>query len=138
MVQILVTVFFRNVIRQYCMRVWYAKSDLWLNALYYSMLTFESYSHNSDEVTLRWMDNAITLMKPIQLPDFDLIAYHPTNETMNYPNGYWDQLRVSVTKTIQITGSGTRTFIDSSKCDAFSFSRTHPIACWHLPVISRL
>lgn len=58
------------------------------------MLIFESYSHNNDEVTLRWMDEAVTLMKPIQLPDFDLVYYRIKNETMLYPNGFWDQLQV--------------------------------------------
>ncbi|VDK28358.1 unnamed protein product [Gongylonema pulchrum] len=60
------------------------------------MLIFESYSHNSDEVTLKWMDEAVTLMKPIQLPDFDLVYYTTKNETMLYPNGYWDQLQVII------------------------------------------
>uniref|UniRef100_A0A915Q1Z7 Ligand-gated ion channel 50 n=1 Tax=Setaria digitata TaxID=48799 RepID=A0A915Q1Z7_9BILA len=60
-------------------------------------LRFESYSHNKDEVMLRWMDNAVTLMKPIQLPDFDLACYKINNETMLYPNGYWDQLQVIFT-----------------------------------------
>ncbi|VDM97355.1 unnamed protein product, partial [Thelazia callipaeda] len=58
------------------------------------ILIFESYSHNKDEVALRWMDEAVTLMKPIQLPDFDLVCYETKNETMFYPNGYWDQLQV--------------------------------------------
>ncbi|VDN91633.1 unnamed protein product [Brugia pahangi] len=60
-------------------------------------LRFESYSHNKDEVTLRWMKNAITLMKPVQLPDFDLVCYRTNNETVLYPNGYWDQLQVIFT-----------------------------------------
>ncbi|VDK88158.1 unnamed protein product [Litomosoides sigmodontis] len=60
-------------------------------------LKFESYSHNRDEVTLRWMNDAITLMKPIQLPDFDLVYYRIRNETILYPNGYWDQLQVIFT-----------------------------------------
>ncbi|KAL3986095.1 Neurotransmitter-gated ion-channel ligand binding domain family protein [Acanthocheilonema viteae] len=61
------------------------------------ILRFESYSHNKDEVTLRWMDHAITLMKPLQLPDFDLVCYRTNNETILYPNGYWDQLQVIFT-----------------------------------------
>ncbi|VDN54695.1 unnamed protein product [Dracunculus medinensis] len=58
------------------------------------VLIFESYSHNSEEVTLRWMNEPITLMKPIQLPDFDMIFFKTNSETMLYPNGYWDQLQV--------------------------------------------
>ncbi|EFO17222.2 hypothetical protein LOAG_11278 [Loa loa] len=60
-------------------------------------LRFESYSHNNDEVILRWMDNAITWMKPVQLPDFDLVSYRIINETVLYPNGHWDQLQVIFT-----------------------------------------
>lgn len=60
----------------------------------FSVLIFESYSHNSEEVTLRWMNEPITLMKPIQLPDFDMIFFKTNSETMLYPNGYWDQLQV--------------------------------------------
>uniref|UniRef100_A0A9J2PMP4 Neurotransmitter-gated ion-channel transmembrane domain-containing protein n=1 Tax=Ascaris lumbricoides TaxID=6252 RepID=A0A9J2PMP4_ASCLU len=62
-----------------------------------SVLIFESYSHNSEEVTLKWMDEAVTLMRPIQLPDFDLVLFRANNETMLYPNGYWDQLQVVFT-----------------------------------------
>lgn len=61
------------------------------------VLIFESYSHNSEEVTLKWMDEAVTLMRPIQLPDFDLVLFRANNETMLYPNGYWDQLQVVFT-----------------------------------------
>ncbi|KHN72498.1 Ligand-gated ion channel 50 [Toxocara canis] len=61
------------------------------------VLIFESYSHNSEEVTLKWMDEAVTLMKPIQLPDFDMVLFRANNETMLYPNGYWDQLQVVFT-----------------------------------------
>ncbi|VDM15032.1 unnamed protein product [Wuchereria bancrofti] len=43
------------------------------------------------------MKNAITLMKPVQLPDFDLVCYRTNNETVLYPNGYWDQLQVIFT-----------------------------------------
>jgi cation transporter family protein len=58
-------------------------------------LLFESYSHNSEEVTLHWMDEPITLMKNIQLPDFDMVQFDTKRENMLYPNGYWDQLQVS-------------------------------------------
>lgn len=44
------------------------------------------------------MDEAITLMKPVQLPDFDLVCYRINNETILYPNGYWDQLQVSISE----------------------------------------
>ncbi|VDK64159.1 unnamed protein product [Anisakis simplex] len=61
------------------------------------ILVFESYSHNSEEVKLKWMDEAVTLMKQIQLPDFDMVFFRANNETMLYPNGYWDQLQVVFT-----------------------------------------
>ncbi|KHJ98606.1 hypothetical protein OESDEN_01409 [Oesophagostomum dentatum] len=46
-------------------------------------------------VQLRWMDEAVTLMKPIQLPDFDLVNFVTKKENLLYPNGYWDQLQAS-------------------------------------------
>ncbi|CAO4380306.1 unnamed protein product [Caenorhabditis nigoni] len=61
------------------------------------ILIFESYSHNSEEVELHWMEEAVTLMKPIQLPDFDMVHYSTKKETLLYPNGYWDQLQVTFT-----------------------------------------
>ncbi|CAD6193919.1 unnamed protein product [Caenorhabditis auriculariae] len=61
------------------------------------ILVFESYSHNSEEVELQWMEDAVTLMKPIQLPDFDMVHYSTKKETLFYPNGYWDQLQVTFT-----------------------------------------
>jgi hypothetical protein len=58
------------------------------------VLLFESYSHNSEEVTLHWMVEPITLMKQITLPDFDMIQFDTKRETLLYPNGYWDELQV--------------------------------------------
>lgn len=43
------------------------------------------------------MEEAVTLMKPIQLPDFDMVHYSTKKETLLYPNGYWDQLQVTFT-----------------------------------------
>lgn len=60
-------------------------------------LLFESYSHNNEEVTLHWMDEPITLMKVIQLPDFDMVQYDTRRESFIYPNGYWDQLQAVFT-----------------------------------------
>ncbi|KAK6039640.1 hypothetical protein COOONC_22855, partial [Cooperia oncophora] len=48
-------------------------------------------------VQLRWMEEAVTLMKPIQLPDFDMVHYETKKENLLYPNGYWDQLQVVFT-----------------------------------------
>ncbi|ETN73418.1 Neurotransmitter-gated ion-channel ligand binding domain protein, partial [Necator americanus] len=61
------------------------------------ILILESYSHNAEEVQLRWMEEAVTLMKPIQLPDFDLVNFETKKENLLYPNGYWDQLQVVFT-----------------------------------------
>uniref|UniRef100_A0A1I7YRA0 Ligand-gated ion channel 50 n=1 Tax=Steinernema glaseri TaxID=37863 RepID=A0A1I7YRA0_9BILA len=61
------------------------------------MLIFESYSHNSEEVTLDWMEEPVTLMKNIQLPDFDMVHFDTKHKTMDYPNGHWDQLQVIFT-----------------------------------------
>ncbi|KAI1716061.1 neurotransmitter-gated ion-channel ligand binding domain-containing protein [Ditylenchus destructor] len=61
------------------------------------VLFFESYSHNSEEVTLHWMTEPITMMKNIQMPDFDMVQFDTKRETLFYPNGYWDQLQVLFT-----------------------------------------
>ncbi|VDO82739.1 unnamed protein product [Heligmosomoides polygyrus] len=61
------------------------------------ILILESYSHNAEEVQLRWMEEAVTLMKPIQLPDFDMVHFETKKENLLYPNGYWDQLQVVFT-----------------------------------------
>nr|WRV86329.1 mod-1 [Meloidogyne graminicola] len=61
------------------------------------VLLFESYSHNSEEVTLHWMAEPITLMKQITLPDFDMIQFDTRRETLLYPNGRWSQLEVGFT-----------------------------------------
>lgn len=59
-------------------------------------LIFESYSYNSEEVKLEWfLDSPVTLMKPIALPDFDLVGWLAENFTLPYPNGLWDRLRVT-------------------------------------------
>ncbi|CAD5225083.1 unnamed protein product [Bursaphelenchus okinawaensis] len=60
-------------------------------------LLFESYSHNNEEVSLHWMDEPITLMKVIQLPDFDMVQYDTRTEKFYYPNGNWDQLQAVFT-----------------------------------------
>jgi hypothetical protein len=38
-------------------------------------LIFESYSHNAEEVALRWVLPPVTLMKQIVLPDFNLVSW---------------------------------------------------------------
>ncbi|KAI6239238.1 hypothetical protein M3Y99_00598300 [Aphelenchoides fujianensis] len=60
-------------------------------------LQFESYSHNNEEVSLHWMEEPITMMNKIQLPDFDLVQFDTKREKSEYPNGNWDQLSVSFT-----------------------------------------
>jgi len=61
------------------------------------VLLFESYSHNSEEVTLHWMSEPITMMKNIQLPDFDMVQFDTKRENILFPNGYWDELQASFT-----------------------------------------
>uniref|UniRef100_A0A0N4ZTQ9 Ligand-gated ion channel 50 n=1 Tax=Parastrongyloides trichosuri TaxID=131310 RepID=A0A0N4ZTQ9_PARTI len=58
------------------------------------VLSFESYSHNNAEVSLNWMQDAITLLNSNQLPDFDMVNFKTYKRIMEYPNGLWDQLRV--------------------------------------------
>uniref|UniRef100_A0A914HWQ0 Uncharacterized protein n=1 Tax=Globodera rostochiensis TaxID=31243 RepID=A0A914HWQ0_GLORO len=60
-------------------------------------LLLESYSHNNEEVTLHWMAEPITMMKPIQLPDFDMIQFATKRVSVLYPNGYWDELQARFT-----------------------------------------
>ncbi|VDM58230.1 unnamed protein product [Angiostrongylus costaricensis] len=61
------------------------------------ILILESYSHNAEEVQLRWMEEAVTFMKPIELPDFDMVHFNTKKKNLLYPNGYWDQLQVVFT-----------------------------------------
>lgn len=59
-------------------------------------LVFESYSYNAEEVKLRWFpDHSVTFMNPTNLPDFDLSDFTTDNSTLEYPNGFWDRLRVT-------------------------------------------
>uniref|UniRef100_A0A7E4VV24 Ligand-gated ion channel 50 n=1 Tax=Panagrellus redivivus TaxID=6233 RepID=A0A7E4VV24_PANRE len=60
-------------------------------------LNLESYSHNSEEVTLHWMHEPITLVRKIQLPDFDMVRWETRKQNIFYPNGYWDQLQAEFT-----------------------------------------
>lgn len=47
------------------------------------------------KVSLVWFPQPVTLMKKIQLPDFNLIGWKAENLTLPYPNGMWDELSVS-------------------------------------------
>ncbi|GMS79860.1 hypothetical protein PENTCL1PPCAC_2035, partial [Pristionchus entomophagus] len=60
-------------------------------------IIFESYSHNSEEVELVWMDVPITFIHYIQLPDFDMVEFKTFKRNLMYPNGQWDQLEVEFT-----------------------------------------
>ncbi|GMT09980.1 hypothetical protein PFISCL1PPCAC_1277, partial [Pristionchus fissidentatus] len=60
-------------------------------------IIFESYSHNSEEVELMWMEIPVTLMHAIQLPDFDMVEFETKKRNLLYPNGNWDQLEVEFT-----------------------------------------
>lgn len=61
-------------------------------------LIFESYSYNTDEVTLSWLDNPITFHKihksSYRLPDFVLSNFSTSYQRVSYTAGLWDQLVV--------------------------------------------
>lgn len=40
------------------------------------------------------MKEPITMMKNIQLPDFDMVQFDTKRENILFPNGYWDELQV--------------------------------------------
>ncbi|KAI6189719.1 hypothetical protein M3Y97_00039100 [Aphelenchoides bicaudatus] len=46
---------------------------------------------------LHWMEDPVTMMKVIQLPDFDMVQFDTKREISLYPNGFWDQLQVVFT-----------------------------------------
>lgn len=58
-------------------------------------LVLESYSHNADEVKLKWDRQAVTLMKNITLPDFDFQRWSVSGSRQQYPNGDWYQLSIT-------------------------------------------
>uniref|UniRef100_A0A915JZL7 Ligand-gated ion channel 50 n=1 Tax=Romanomermis culicivorax TaxID=13658 RepID=A0A915JZL7_ROMCU len=58
-------------------------------------LIFESYSYNSEEVKLSWHRDPVTYMNPVNLPDFNMIGHRTTNVRVKYPNGDWDQLKIT-------------------------------------------
>uniref|UniRef100_A0A915L0H1 Uncharacterized protein n=1 Tax=Romanomermis culicivorax TaxID=13658 RepID=A0A915L0H1_ROMCU len=58
-------------------------------------LIFESYSYNSEEVKLSWHRDPVTYMNPVNLPDFNMIGHRTTNVRLKYPNGDWDQLKIT-------------------------------------------
>lgn len=58
-------------------------------------LVFESYSYNTAEVTLSWLDPALTLAKPnYKLPDFVLYNHSVIYQRVPYSAGLWDQLLI--------------------------------------------
>ncbi len=58
-------------------------------------LLFESYSYNSEEVSLRWLHEPVTFVRKMELPDFTMIGWKAVNWTSPYPNGLWDELEVT-------------------------------------------
>lgn len=58
-------------------------------------LIFESYSYNMQEVRLMWHDEPVTFMTPVDLPDFRLKSYKTEQLRLQYPNGLWDELKVT-------------------------------------------
>lgn len=60
-------------------------------------LVFESYSYNKQEVELSWHSDPVTFINPVELPDFQLQDFTAVRQTLEYPNGLWDELRVTFT-----------------------------------------
>lgn len=58
-------------------------------------LVFESYSYNSQEVQLHWFHTPVTVMHETALPDFNLIDCKVERFQLEYPNGLWDDLKVT-------------------------------------------
>lgn len=58
-------------------------------------LTLESYSYNSAEVDVRWFHEPLTLLSRGQLPDFYLQSTAIRKAQLQYPNGLWDQLKLT-------------------------------------------
>ncbi|KAI6216417.1 hypothetical protein M3Y99_01822500 [Aphelenchoides fujianensis] len=60
-------------------------------------LDLRTFPLRTRKVSLHWMEEPITMMNKIQLPDFDLVQFDTKREKSEYPNGNWDQLSVSFT-----------------------------------------
>uniref|UniRef100_A0A158P699 Ligand-gated ion channel 50 n=1 Tax=Angiostrongylus cantonensis TaxID=6313 RepID=A0A158P699_ANGCA len=59
-------------------------------------LTFESYNYNTGEVRMQWnQPYPVMLLKPIQLPDFELVNFSVIAVEQMYPAGWWDELTVA-------------------------------------------
>lgn len=58
-------------------------------------LVFESYSYNSQEIQLYWFHHPVTVMGSGALPDFNLMDTKVERLQLEYPNGWWDQLKVT-------------------------------------------
>nr|AHM25233.1 acetylcholine-gated chloride channel ACC-1 [Haemonchus contortus] len=59
-------------------------------------LTFESYNYNTGEVRMQWnQPYPVMLLKPIQLPDFEMVNFSVIAVEQMYPAGWWDELTVA-------------------------------------------
>ncbi|KJH52122.1 Cation transporter family protein [Dictyocaulus viviparus] len=59
-------------------------------------LTFESYNYNTGEVRMQWnQPYPVILLKPIQLPDFEMVNFSVIAVEQMYPAGWWDELTVA-------------------------------------------
>lgn len=47
------------------------------------------------EVELSWHAEPVTFINPVELPDFALLDFKTARQTLQYPNGLWDELRVT-------------------------------------------
>uniref|UniRef100_A0A915BEY1 Ligand-gated ion channel 50 n=1 Tax=Parascaris univalens TaxID=6257 RepID=A0A915BEY1_PARUN len=64
------------------------------------LLIYESFVYNSQEVRMRWnadRPDPVYMLRPINLPDFDIEKIDPVLVRVVYPAGLWDELHVRFT-----------------------------------------
>uniref|UniRef100_A0A0M3HZZ0 Ligand-gated ion channel 50 n=1 Tax=Ascaris lumbricoides TaxID=6252 RepID=A0A0M3HZZ0_ASCLU len=64
------------------------------------LLIYESFNYNNQEVRMRWntdRPDPVYMLRPINLPDFDIQKIDPILVRVVYPAGLWDELQVRFT-----------------------------------------
>ncbi|KHN77952.1 Ligand-gated ion channel 50 [Toxocara canis] len=64
------------------------------------LLIYESFNYNNQEVRMRWnadRPDPVYMLRPINLPDFDIQKIDPILVRVVYPAGMWDELQVRFT-----------------------------------------